>query len=156
MHRFGIVATILFASLQAQLIAAPADLRPPSAEDVAGIWKVCFEPGLPGVKEPDGGYLVLMPDSRFYEIVEGCCRERDEPPIVGRLGSYSIEGDTIVLHLTDSNGKPHEQQLKFLRATTAVTFDDLKGSPVHGLALQAGPNLNYGYVKVFWNDGWWR
>ena len=156
MRRLAALAAIVFTAMPARLIAASADTKPPTLEDVVGIWKVCFEPGLAGVNEPDGGYLVLMPDSRFYEIVEGCCRERGEPAVIGKLGRYSLEGEAVVLHQTDVNGKPYDQRLKFMRNAEAVTFDNLKGSPVHAFALRAGPNLNYGWVKVFWNDGWWR
>ncbi len=136
--------------------APPADQEGLSVEQVAGIWKVCYEPGLPGVSEPAGGYLALMPDSRFYEVTEGCGSGGHEPPIVGKVGAYSIERDSVILHIADESGKPFDRRLRFVGAANVVVFDRLKDEPVRLAVLREGPNLNYGYGKAFWNKGWRR
>jgi hypothetical protein len=122
--------------------------------EVSGIWKMCYVSGLAGVSEPDGGYLVLMPDFRYYEIVEGCCREGHEPPIVGRVGTHTVGGRTVVLRRVDHDGREAEERLRYVEAADVVVFDDLKGLPVKRPVLYGGETINYGYAKVFWQQGW--
>jgi hypothetical protein len=148
-------AALILAGAAATPSPSPSASSALSATDVAGIWKLCYEPGLPGVNEVSAAYLVLMPDFEYYEIREDCCRpDNVERPNPGYKGRYSIEGHEVVQHCVDVHGKPYDRRLKLVPAAAVVTFDARKGPVVRGPVLQIGENLNYGYIKVFWDNDW--
>ena len=135
----------------------PPDLDGSSSPTVAvfsGVWKMCFEPDLRGLSEPSAGYLVLMPDRRYYRVVEGCCRQGHEPPVVGGSGTFAIEQDTVVLSGTNRDGERYELRYQYLAGADVVLFDDLNAPPSRLPVLRIGDSLNYGYAKVFWREAW--
>jgi len=112
--------------------------------DVAGIWKLCYEPDLHDLYEPSDGYLALLPDGQFYEVRTDCCGEPDfDDPASQRIGLYTIDPESSRLHLDDG------RSFVLRSDVTAVLFDALD-SPVSGLmALQLGDSLNYAYCRVY-------
>lgn len=106
--------------------------------DVVGIWKMCYEPGLPGASEPSSGYLVLMPGGRYFETRVDCCEDQTPVP---RSGTYTVSAGSVVLQ--------RWKALRFVPAATVVLFDDLKGTPATHLVLAHEKNLNYGFARVY-------
>ncbi len=124
-----------------QLLALQAAAAPPpqvSAPDVVGVWKMCYEPGLAGVSEPSSGYLVLMPDRRYFEMRLDCCEDRKPTT---RSGTYTLTGNTVVI--------PGWATLRLIPAANVVLFDDLKGAPRQLPVLAHERGLNYGFARVY-------
>lgn len=115
-----------------------------------GIWKKCYEPGLEGVSEIDGGYLALMPDSRYYEVSASCCAGSGDPePPYGSLGSYRTEGEVVTLAAQRVDGSAHEIPLTFRPSAKAVYFDAPRAAPVEVEALTVEGSLNYAWCRVY-------
>ena len=126
--------------LMLALASQPATGNPQQIReaDVVGIWKMCYEPGLPGVSEPSSGYLVLMPGGRYFEMSLDCC---ENPAPVQRSGTYTVSTDSVVLQ--------GWKALRYVRAATVVLFDDLKGTPVVHPVLAHERDLNYGFARIY-------
>jgi hypothetical protein len=146
-------ATVLAVIVGLVALAALADGTPSGLKEVhgyEGIWKRCYEPGLPGVSEIDEGYLVLMPDGRYYELSEGCCYGPDDPkPPFWSLDSYRVEDDGVVLSATRYDGSHYERPLRHRERAKAVWFDDPRGEPVEVEALLPSTDLNYAWCRLY-------
>jgi hypothetical protein len=115
-----------------------------------GIWKKCYEPGLDGVSEIDSGFLVLMPDSKYYEVSSSCCAGFGDPRQPHWfLGTYTVESDLVTLSAKRIDGSSYEIPLQY-RAPAKAVFFDAPGAPaVEVEALSVGENLNYAWCRVY-------
>lgn len=132
----------LLAILSWLVVASSAQALEPT-----GVWKMCFEPGLPDVDEPSAGYLVFMPDHRFFEIRADCCQESGELPST-KVGRYRVDGNTVFLG-TAVDGRVYERQFEFVGRAAVVLFDDLDGEPIELPVLKIGRDLNYGFARIY-------
>ena len=107
---------------------------------VQGIWKMCYEPELEDVHEIDEGYLVLMPDGRYYQLNLSCCDEELTGPSWD-LDRYAVDGDQVVLEITGYQGKREQRRLRHMANVSAVFFDNPDAPPVVTDALLAGDDL---------------
>jgi quercetin dioxygenase-like cupin family protein len=115
-----------------------------------GLWKKCYEPGLGGVSEIDSGFLVLMPDLRFYELGASCCYEPPDPqPPFWSLGPYRLAGDTVLLEARRLDGSRYEIPLKYRSGAQAVFFDAPRSPPAEVEALLSGDDLNYAWCRLY-------
>ena len=127
--------------LALQILASQSTTAPSSQigeSSVVGVWKMCFEPGLPGVDEPSSGYLILMPGGRYYEMRLDCC-ENEEP--YKHSGTYSVKENAVVISGWTT--------LRFVPSARVVLFDDLGGTPLQLPVLAHERSLNYGYARVY-------
>ncbi len=141
-------AVALAAALALAGWAAPAPPAGAAGRDVVGIWKMCFEPGLPGVDEPSDGYLVLLPDRRYVELRVDCCPEPGAPPS-SQLGTYRVEGESVVLRPEGSSGASSARRFTVVESAAVVLFDDLQGRPREATVLKIGPDLSYGFARIY-------
>ena len=130
--------------------AAEFPLRPVSGFE--GVWKQCYEPGLPDVVELQTGYLVLMPDGRFYELVEGCCEDLHQPvPPYWELGEWA--------ELEDGGGIRTSYRLKLddtvivdvhrlLRSQRVVFWDRLEEERTADVLSWDG-DINYAWCRLY-------
>jgi len=130
------------------VVLSPAAATALEPAELVGIWQMCYEPGAPGVDELSAGYLVLMPDRKYFELREDCCAEAGEP-LVGQSGEYRVEDQTVVLRARRADGQAYERRLELVPAAVVVLFDDLRGPPSRRPVLRAGRGVNYGFAKVF-------
>ena len=137
------LAVVLLLGLLCPAVAGAA-----SADDLVGVWKMCFEPGLPGVDEPSEGYLVLLPDQRYFEMRVDCCA-LEEDSVGRKLFSYRVDGDVVVLNGTNMYGRPTERRFTIVTDAEVVFFDDLDGPPVRATVLKIGRDLSYGFARVY-------
>jgi hypothetical protein len=115
-----------------------------------GIWKKCYEPGLEGVSEIDAGFLVLMPDSRYYELSSSCCYVLSEPqPPFWSLDSYSVANDVVTLKAKRFDGSAYEIPMHYRASSKAVFFDAPRSKPIEVEALLVGDDLNYAWCRVY-------
>lgn len=115
-----------------------------------GIWKKCYEPGLEGVSEIDTGFLVLMPDSRYYELSSSCCYVPPEPqPPFWSLDSYSVANDVVTLKAKRFDGSAYEIPLHHRASARAVFFDAPRSQPIEVEALLVGDDLNHAWCRVY-------
>ena len=121
-----------------------------TAGRVEGIWKKCYEPGLEGVSEIDTGFLVLMPDSRYYELSASCCHAPPEPqPPFWSLDAYAVANDVVTLKAKRFDGSAYEIPMRYRASAKAVFFDDPRGKPIEVEALLVGGDLNYAWCRVY-------
>jgi len=93
-----------------------------------GIWKKCYEPGLEGVSEIDTGFLVLMPDSRYYELSASCCHAPPEPqPPFWSLDAYAVANDVVTLKAKRFDGSAYEIPMRY-RASAKAVFSTIRGA----------------------------
>lgn len=126
---------------------------PLSRSGVSGVWRMCYEPGLPDISEVDSGYLFLNPNGSYVQIMAGL----DEPDITEN-GRYRVEKTSLVLNPTErlqpggrSGGgrvfKPYV--LRFLGEREVVFWPE-KSNKVRALVLSRKDiSANYGWAKVF-------
>ena len=147
MVRIIAIALLLFHST-----VAGADDRsgPKAVEGVEGVWKLCYEPGLPGVYEIDEGFLILMPDGRYYQVGESCCYDGEGPaPPYWELGSFTVMDDLVVFEHKRFDGTAYQTRLRHVRGVKAVFYDGPKSDPVQVEALMSGDNLNNSWCRVY-------
>ncbi len=147
-------AILLFLLLHCAVVGAGdgEDERPVSG--LEGVWKLCYEPGLPDVYEIDEGFLILMPDGRYCQVSESCCYDGEGPePPFWDLGTYTVESDTVVFDHKRFDGTPYQIRLRLLRRVSAVFFDDPQSDPVEVDAMVFGENLNYSWCRVYPEKG---
>jgi quercetin dioxygenase-like cupin family protein len=115
-----------------------------------GIWKRCYEPGLERVTEIDSGYLVVLPDLRFYELGASCCHGPSGPqPPFGSLGTYTLAGDGVTLSAKRNDGSRYEIPLRYRASARAVFFDSPRSAPIDVEALLPGDDLDYAWCRVY-------
>jgi len=130
---------VLFVALQVLSAQVPvAESSVPTEQEIVGIWKMCYEPGLPGVFEPSTGYLVLLPGGRYYEMRHDCCEDELSQP---RPGTYVISENGVSFSGWTT--------LRFLASAKVVLFDDVKGDPRLLPVLAHERGLNYGFARVY-------
>ena len=120
---------------------------------LVGVWRLCYEPGLPGVSELNTSYLIILPDDRYVRMADMV----DSPRMV-ETGTYKVQSEGIVLQGTTRqapDGKPaggpvfapwtlrYEEQ----RSVVFGTVD--KDSPTKAAVLLGGASANYGFAKIF-------
>lgn len=132
-------------------IAGGGDLGGPNpVGGVEGIWKLCYEPGLPEVYEIAEGFLVLMPDGRYYEVSESCCHDgEDPPPPYWTMGSLTVTEDLVVFERERFDGTSYQSRFRHVRDVRAVYFDGLGVEPSRVDALMSGDNLNYSWCRAY-------
>lgn len=116
------------------------------AFDPIGVWKMAFEPGLPGVYELSEGYLVFLPDQRYFQIWRDCCGPGGPS---SELGWYLVEGDKVYLSSTPVDKTRYERRLDFVGEVSVVLFDDPHGEPIKAPVLSSGRDLNYSFARVY-------
>jgi len=143
--------TIIFSwILVAAIASAGAAGGPQPAARFEGIWKKCYEPGLEEASEIDSGYLVLMPDKRYYELSASCCHLPPEPqPPFSSLGAYTIQSEIVTLQAKRFDGSAYEIPLRYRAQAKAVFFDAPRAAPDEVEALLPGDDLNYAWCRVF-------
>jgi hypothetical protein len=163
MHSAVRLALTLIAVLGTSVLVpiASQEAKPPSKEDVAGLWRMCYEPGLKDVSEIDYGYLMLLPDQRYVKIggpngvVGGPSGVPSGPQWIMESGTYEIVGDGVVLHGTlrqSPDGKATAGEFRpwalHYDAARAVVFGSQDKEPSRTSVLRPGPDANYGFAKV--------
>jgi hypothetical protein len=83
-------AVVLIAQAQAE--------TPIALQDLVGVWKMAYAPGLPGVSELDDGYLVLYPDGSY---VQASSQVDDDRSAFVR-GSFTYAAGVVELERTDA------------------------------------------------------
>ena len=134
------------------VVGATASLAvgPQTVGRFEGIWKRCYEPGLEGVNEIDAGFLVLMPDSRYYELSSSCCYVPPEPqPPFWSLDVYAVANDIVTLKAKRFDGSAYEIPMHHRASARAVFFDAPRSKPVEVEALLVGDDLNYAWCRVY-------
>ena len=114
--------------------------------EVVGIWKMCFEPDLADLYEPSTGYLVLLPDGRYFEMREDCCDGDGPRP---ETNAYRVEGRSVLLESARPDGTTYERRFELVERGRVVLFDDLYGEPVEVPVLKIGSDLNYGFARIY-------
>ena len=147
-----IASLVLLLSLA--VMAGATDDVDVDPHELIGVWKVCYEPGLDGVSEIDAGYLIFMPDGKYFQLSEGCCRETDQPPPEPRMGRYSTVGNTVTLVREGEGPGQQNTELIFTRDRNVVFFDNLRGSPLNTFVLHGRGGINYGFGKAYWRSSW--
>ena len=132
-------------------IAGAGDRSGPIAvEGLEGVWKICYEPGLPEVYEIDEGFLILMPDGRYYEVSESCCYDGEgPPPPYWEMGSFTVTDDLVVFEHKRFDGTSYQTRLRHVRDVRAVFFDGPGLEPSKVDALMSGDNLNYSWCREY-------
>lgn len=131
-------------------VTALAAAGPQVAGRFEGIWKKCYEPGLEGVSEIDTGFLVLMPDSRYYELSSSCCHVPPQPqPPFWSLDAYSVANDVVTLQAKRFDGSAYEIPMHYRASSKAVFFDAPRSKPIEVEALLVGDDLNYAWCRVY-------
>ncbi len=140
------IRTLLLALLLSStcLSAQPEDLE---INDLVGVWKMCFEPGLEDLYEPSEGYLAFSPDGTYIEIRWDCCADHLE----GEASTYSVDGEVVRLKNVRNDGSEYSRSFRLVRSVSVVLFDDLHGEPLVMDALQIGKDLNYSFCRVYPN-----
>lgn len=128
--------------------AAPSLAVDLVVEDVAGIWKECYEPGLPNVDEIDEGYLVLLPTGTYYEVGLACCDQE----VHSTVDTFEVRGDHLVLQATRTDGSRYQRELVWVPEARVVFFDDPEAEPVVTEALRPGDDLNYAFCRIYPED----
>ena len=122
-------------------------------ELLVGVWRMCFEPGLPGVDEPDRGYLVLLPDDRYIKMTDTV-----ESPRITETGIYEITPEGVVLRGAirqapdgSTAGGPifKPRPLRFEPSRTVVLGATDEAPVVEAPVLMPGKTANYAYARVF-------
>jgi len=119
-----------------------------SRDGLAGVWKMCFEPGLEELDEPSEGFLVLLPNGIFYEIRWDCCV--DAP--ASTVGEFTVEGHRVVFEPERDEESESSITRTYDPAESAVFFDDLTAQPAETEALVVGSTLDYAYCRVYPHD----
>lgn len=140
----GLLAALLVGAA-APALALAVDLV---TEDVAGVWKQCYEPGLQGVDEIADGYLVLLPTGTYYEVGLACC----DQPVHHDVGEYETRGDRVVLDMERHDGSHWDWELVWQPEARVVFFDDPDSEPVVTEALRPGDDLNYAFCRIYPTD----
>jgi hypothetical protein len=138
----------LLAALLLLAAAAPVLAVDLVTEDLAGIWKKCYEPGAPGVYEIDEGYLVLLPTGTYYAVGLGCC----DQPVDHDVGEYETRGDGVVLDMQRHDGSHWDWELVWQPEARVVFFDEVDAEPVVTEALRPGDDLNYAFCRIYPTD----
>lgn len=134
-------------------IAGAGDLSGPNpVEGIEGVWKICYEPGLTGVYEIDKGFLILMPEGRYYEVSESCCYDGDgPPPPFWAMGSFTVADDLVTFERKRFDGTSYQTRLRHVRDVRAVFFDSPELEPSEVDALMPGDDLNYSWCRAYPN-----
>lgn len=139
-------------------------------QDLAGVWKKAYEPGLAGVSELDDGYLVLYPDGSF---VEAGSPGGDERSVFAR-GTFAYAAGVLRLertsaHLSDGADPGHAKGSRawrlHLQPRSTIVFFDRRECLVetlvltarrdprdlnHSWALALGGGVDHGPVPRYW------
>ena len=132
-------------------ITCAGDLSGPNpVEGFEGVWKLCYEPGLPDVYEISEGFLILMPEGRYYEVSESCCYDGEgPPPPYWEMGSFTVTDDLVVFEHKRFDGSAYQTRLRHVRDVRAVFFDGPEKEPSSVDALMSGDNLNYSWCRIY-------
>ena len=120
-----------------------------NVSELVGVWKICYEPDLEGVDEVSSGYLVLMPDGRYFEHREDCCPHPGDPPNVGISNTYTIHENEVTFQVRQDDGTEYELKMHYRTSAEVVLFDDLEGPAGTFPLLTHQGTLNYCYAKVY-------
>jgi hypothetical protein len=150
-HRSHVAAAaflLRWAAVATLLLSVPAVATPPDtleAQDLVGIWKMCFEPGLEDLYEPSEGYLAILPNGTYLEIRLDCCHRNPR----SESNTYRVEGNSVVFNNVRVDGSEYSISRELVRSVSAVPFDDLRGEPVVADALKVGKTLDYAYCRLY-------
>jgi len=154
-------ALIIFLGTTGLVPTASQEAKSPPKEKIAGLWRMCYEPGLEGVSEIDYGYLMLLPDARYVKmggangVVGGPRGVPSGPQWIMETGTYEIVGDGVVLHGTlrqapdgKATGGSFRPWALHYDAARAVVFGSQDKEPSRTSVLRPGPDANYGFAKI--------
>lgn len=151
----GPVVGILLSVLVWGVVAAE-EPQPLTKAGIVGVWRVCYEPGMDGVSEPDAGYLVMLPGDR-YTILQEVVAPEGGSPLVIESGTYDVQASTVVLHPSKrqgvSGGKAggthlNPRAMMYDASRSVVFWPEGVDSPITAPVLAPGPSANYGFAKV--------
>jgi hypothetical protein len=131
-------AVVLLAALAAPVAAS--DREP----DFEGVWKLCYEADLNGVKEIVPGYLVLLPGGTYHEQYEPCC----SGSVRATRGTYTVlEGEPTFVELKEE-GSSCASKIRYQPEARVVYHDDIYGPPVVAEALVQYDDLNFSWCRT--------
>lgn len=142
----SLVACILLAC------AAAAEV-PLEEEALVGVWKMTYEPEAANrarVLEPSSGFLIFLPGGKYLEFRVDCCGPH---AFMREPRPYRIDGAKVIVSRERANGEPYESTLRYSAGEAVVFFDGVGAKPVTTSTLRVGKDLNYGYGKVYPQDG---
>lgn len=122
-------------------------------QQLVGVWRLCYEPGLVGVSELDLGYLVFLPGDRYIRMTDPV-----DSPRITETGTYEITSQSVVLRGAlrqspdgSAAGGTHFKpwSLRFEPKRSVVFGIADKKSPTEAAVLMPGETANYAFAKIF-------